>query len=84
MVAAAYSYPSAEHPRKAKFCVILRVKFWKVTRKYTAAVAKKLNGTYTLVNEKNHMHGQDRAIKILCRNDTLYGCVTAVQGVKVG
>ena len=42
---------------KAKFCVILRVKFWKVTRKYMAAVAKKLNGTHTLVNEKNHTRG---------------------------
>ena len=59
---------------KAKFCVILRVKFWKVTRKYTAAVAKKLNGTYTLVNEKNHMRGRDRAIKILRRNEISYGC----------
>ena len=81
MVAAAYSYPSAEHPRMTDtvlklYCMILRMKFWKLTRKYTAVVAKKLNGTYTVVNEENRMRGRDRAIKTLRRNEIVYGCVT--------
>ena len=81
MVAAAYSYPSAEHPRmtyriKAQYCVILRTKFWKLTQKYTAVVAKKLNGTYAVVNEENRMRGRDRAIKTLRRYEIVYGCVT--------
>ena len=51
---------------KAYCCVILHVKFREVSWKYMATVAKKLNGTYTLVSEKNLMHGRDCANKILC------------------
>ena len=52
------------------------MKFWKLTQKYTAVVAKKLNGTYTVVNEENRMRGRDHAIKTLRRYEIVYGCVT--------
>ena len=46
--------------------------------KYTAVVARKLNGTYTVVNEENRMRGRDRAIIKHCVGsyEIVYGCVT--------
>ena len=41
-------------------------------------MAKKLNGTYTVVNEENRMRGRDRAIKTLRRYEIVYGCVMTV------